>query len=268
MTNSDGDSKSRGLPTRLVSFGASVAPKSWFHPVTAHIHRRAEPEMKEIVDRCDPTGTVLDIGGWYGPWTYWLSKRVQHVHVFEPNPTVAEVLRSGVRSNVTVHQNAVSDESGTTQLWLQTVGTGSEGTASIVAGSNGAKVIEVDAVRIDDFEFSDIRFIKIDVEGHENAVLIGASELIASNHPVVFVELEERMAPIAKTFSLMADHGYEARAFFDGSWQTVTPSELAVMQEDFHSTNSMQSYLQSAVFPSGYVNDVAFVHPQSTWAPW
>jgi hypothetical protein len=44
----------------------------------------------------------------------------------------------------------------------------------------------------DDYGMSDVAFIKIDVEGHEVAVLEGASDTIARNRPVLLIESEDR----------------------------------------------------------------------------
>ena len=258
----------RGFPTKVLSVATSIVPKSVFHPLVARLHLRAEPEMRGIIDRCDPSGTAIDVGTWYGPWTYWLSKRVRDVQSFEPNPNVAAVLRRGVASNVTVHEFAVSDVEGTAELVLQDLSVGSEGTASIVPGVEGAGSHSVRTKRIDDMGFSDVRFIKIDVEGNEDAVIRGAQETIERDHPVLFVELEERMTNINETISMMADLGYEARFVMNDAWTSTSSVDLAAWQREFTRTHDTQSYLQTVVKGNGYVNDVAFVHPQSTWAPW
>jgi len=246
----------------------ALVPKSAFHPVVARLHRRAEPEMRGIIERCDPSGTAIDVGTWYGPWTYWLSKRVRDVQSFEPNPNVAAVLRQGVASNVTVHECAVSDVDGTAELVLQDLSVGSEGTATIVPGVEGAGSHSVRTCRIDDMGFTDVRFIKIDVEGHERAALNGAIETITRDHPVLFVELEERMTDIGATIQMMTDLGYEARFVMNDVWTSSTTMNLAAWQREFTRTHATQSYLQTVVKGNGYVNDVAFVHPNSTWAPW
>jgi FkbM family methyltransferase len=264
----EGRGYQRGLPTKALSYATSIVPKSLFHPVVARLHLRAEPEMRGIIERCDPSGTAIDVGTWYGPWTYWLSKRVRDVQSFEPNPKVAAVLRQGVASNVTVHECAVSDAEGTADLVLQDLSVGSEGTATIVLGVQGAGSHSVKTVRIDDMGFTDVRFIKIDVEGHENAVIDGALDTIKRDHPVLFVELEERMTDIDGTIAKMSALGYEARFVMNDVWTSSESMDLAAWQRSFMSSHALQSYMQTVVKGNGYVNDVAFVHPQSTWAPW
>src|SRR4029077_5971305 len=62
-----------------------------------------------------------------------------------------------------------------------------------VEGSGVA--IDVETRRLDDFPISNCSFIKIDVEGHEEAVLDGAAALIAAQRPVLMVELVEAFNP-------------------------------------------------------------------------
>jgi hypothetical protein len=49
--------------------------------------------------------------------------------------------------------------------------------------------VEVATKRLDDYDFSDCGFIKIDVEGHEEAVLDGAMRLIETQRPILMIEL-------------------------------------------------------------------------------
>ena len=46
--------------------------------------------------------------------------------------------------------------------------------------------------RLDDLALGDVGFVKIDVEGHELAVLRGAAETLQRNRPPLLVEAEER----------------------------------------------------------------------------
>ena len=68
--------------------------------------------MAQVVAAFPMGGVALDVGAWYGPWTYWLSRRAAHVTAFEPNPEVAKVLEHAAAPNVTVRRMAVSDHVG------------------------------------------------------------------------------------------------------------------------------------------------------------
>ena len=267
MAKQDGNPQ-RGLVSRSLSVAAGILPKAAFHPVVACLHLRAEPEMRKIAQRCDPSGTAIDVGTWYGPWTFWLSRRMRDVQSCEPNPNVAAVLRRGVASNVTVHEYAASDSEGMAELVLQDLRIGSEGTGTIVPNIGGAGSLSVRTKRIDDMGFTDVRFIKIDVEGHENAVIDGAVATIERDYPVLYVELEERMTDINSTLTKMADLGYEARFVMNRVWTSTASMDLAAWQREFTRTHKTQSYLETVVHQNGYVHDVALVHPRSTWAPW
>lgn len=65
---------------------------------------------------------------------------------------------------------------------------------NVLGDANGDAVQSIDvlAKRLDDLELDDVGFVKIDVEGHELAVLRGATETLTRNRPAVLVEAEER----------------------------------------------------------------------------
>lgn len=62
--------------------------------------------------------------------------------------------------------------------------------------------------RLDDIIKDDVGFIKIDVEGHELAVLKGATSLINRCRPVLLVECEERHSPggTERLFKFLQSH--------------------------------------------------------------
>jgi hypothetical protein len=154
------------------------------------------------------------------------------------------------------------------ELVLQDLRIGSEGTGTIVPGIYGLGSHSVRTKRIDDMGFTDVRFIKIDVEGHEDAVIDGALAVIERDHPVLYVELEERMTDVNRTITKMADLCYEARFVMNRVWTSSTSMDLAAWQREFTRTHKTQSYLETVLRQNGYVHNVAFVHPQSTWALW
>ena len=42
--------------------------------------------------------------------------------------------------------------------------------------------------KLDDYEYNNVDFIKIDVEGFENQVILGAKETLIRNKPIIIVE--------------------------------------------------------------------------------
>jgi hypothetical protein len=57
-----------------------------------------------------------------------------------------------------------------------------------------------------------IGFIKIDVEGHEKNVIIGASKIIKKNKPVLLIEIEEKHTSekVIKTIDFINNYGYKS----------------------------------------------------------
>jgi hypothetical protein len=51
----------------------------------------------------------------------------------------------------------------------------------------------VDLKRLDDYDFKDLVFIKIDVQGYESFVIDGALITIEKHRPYIFVEFEEHL---------------------------------------------------------------------------
>jgi hypothetical protein len=49
---------------------------------------------------------------------------------------------------------------------------------------------EVSIYKLDDFEFTQVNFIKMDVQGYELFTLEGAKELLLNYHPNLFIEIE------------------------------------------------------------------------------
>lgn len=253
----------------LMSRAAGLLPDRLFCELVAVVYRRFEPEFKPLVRACDPTGVSVDVGSWFGPWTYWLSRRVDHVVAFEANPEVAAVLRNGARKNVEVHCVAVSDHSGVGSLAVSGHGLGQEGRSSLAHADPDSTAIEVELTTLDDMDLSDVRFIKVDVEGHELAVLHGAKQLLSTWHPVVVAELEQRFCDVDAAVQYMKDLGYDAHAYVEGTWQSLDDFDLVAHQNAKLSTKPNYGLIRHALFSSGaYVNNVLFVHPESTWTPW
>jgi FkbM family methyltransferase len=170
-----------------------------------------------------PGGVVLDVGANVGYYTLLASVLVGDggaVHAFEPEPRNAEFLRHHLRvngaRNVTVQQAAVSDREGTARFEF---GSGS-GTGHL--GESGA--LEVRTLRLDDYcaEHGIVpTAIKIDVEGAEMSVLVGASRTLALHKPVIFLSTHGAEVHAA-SLGFLRGLGYELRPILGGDVQSTT----------------------------------------------
>jgi FkbM family methyltransferase len=250
----------------MASLAASALPDRVFVALIARAHRRFEPEIKRVVAAYPGGGTFVDVGAWYGPWTHWIAPKAARVVAFEPNPDVARVLAATVAGNVTVVRAAASSEVSTAVLSLPEGGRGTEGRASLEVLTGSGRAVEVPTQRIDDLDVVDVRLVKIDVEGHEMPALEGARALLERDHPVLCVELEERHGGIAPAVDWLGGLGYRGQVLVGGHWIALDDFDLAAHQLQ-HAEKVAGGYLKIAASGNDrYVNNVVFVHPESTWS--
>jgi FkbM family methyltransferase len=250
----------------LTSRAADLMPDVLFARLLAYSFRRFDPELTHVTGAFPRGSVAIDVGAWYGPWTYWLAKRASHVHSFEPNPQVAAVLERTVAANVTVHKAAASDITGTASLALPSGGKGTEGRASLEGLDESTRAVEVKTCRLDDLDLGTPSLIKIDVEGHELAALHGGANLVRTTHPLLVVELEERHGGVAPVVDLLATWGYSGRVRVEGQWRSLATFDLAAHQDEHLAEWGTTSLLKSTLRgKSKYVNNVVFTHPETTW---
>ena len=138
------------------------------------------PELNFLKHLADPAAVALDVGANLGLYTYFLARISRHVYAFEPNPGPLRALLRVADSNVTVSPVALSDRSGEAELSIPRGRKGwtNNGAALERHFPGRMMTVRVPCRRIDDLGIAGIGFIKIDVEGHELAVLQGARETL------------------------------------------------------------------------------------------
>lgn len=159
-------------------------------------------------------GIALDIGANVGNHALFFGEHFDEVYAFEPNPRTHALLalNATLRSNVRCFETALSDRDGKATL---TVPTGNLGLATLDAAARGLQGSEV-AVRLQRLDALPelagrrVALIKLDVEGHEAAVLRGARDLLARDRPVVVFEqaAHEIDGGTSATLQLLRAAGY------------------------------------------------------------
>ncbi len=210
----------RLLPARLV------------YVLAERRYQRDEPEIRHAAALVPAGRVAVDVGAWLGPWTRVLSRRASAVHAFEPQPRLAAHLRKVVGPNVTVHESAVGDAPGEATLVVDE-GPGRDALAHLQqaqpSSTDPGRAVRVAVTRLDDVDLGDVGFVKIDVEGHELAVLRGAAQLLERCRPTVLVEIEQRhlAAPMQDTFAWLTDRGWTGWFLRDGAWQPLATFDVA-----------------------------------------
>jgi FkbM family methyltransferase len=192
-----------------------------------YVRKHGDPEIAHLPRLVGEGRRAIDIGANRGVYSYWLSRCCDHVEAFEPNPDPAERIRRSAIANVHLHDEALSDCKGEAEFRVPRHYRGGVdhpgGRLGDIDDAGVAARFTTLLARLDDFTFSDVDFIKIDVEGHEEKVLDGAMETIGRCRPAVLIELEERHNPgcVARVRDRFAGLGYVMVFIDNGAWHPV-----------------------------------------------
>jgi FkbM family methyltransferase len=184
-------------------------------------------EDREIAELCKyivPGGTVFDVGANIGLSALEFARTVGksgRVIAFEPHPDTAARLRTNLErngaGNVEIVQAAVGSAPGTVTFNESSDATLSSAT---VIPRNLVRSFDVPLTTVDlvwaEKGKPAVSVLKVDVEGGELAVLQGASDLLACDHPAILLEAwgAEQLDPIHELLSA-AGYGQHQPAGFE-----------------------------------------------------
>jgi FkbM family methyltransferase len=211
-------------------------PPSWFYRRRiAYETRTGEPELAVLAELMPRGGTAVDVGANQGFFAYALAGVATRVIAFEPNPDYARFARWMLRGRATVIAAALADRPGRATFYVPVA---TDGTVLHLAGNLGGAHEQFPATRtyavevraLDEFAFTDVRFIKIDVEGSERAVLDGARATIARDRPLLLLELLSGTyaEPGAEAAAICRDFGYDAFIVQHGDRLPALPTIAAL----------------------------------------
>ena len=235
----------------------------WYqaHGVLARKGRRVwrgdaggEPELRLLPALCDPRKVSLDVGANEGGYAWHMRHFSRGLHIFEPLPELASHLSIGfaLDRRVRVHPVALSDYCGATQLRVPASKDGINTGLATIEPENSLSSDEVCRFTVpvrtlDSYTLRNIGFIKIDVEGHELAVLHGATELIKAWHPAFLIEAQEthRTDAVVSVAALLSASGYNGLFLHEG-----TLHDIADFDQEVHQGGELGRY---------FVNNFLFV---------
>jgi FkbM family methyltransferase len=205
-----------------------LPPAIVIHLMAMMNYRSGEPELKILKSLVDPTKNSVDIGANKGVYTYFLSRLSAHVYAYEPNPELVKFLDRSVRSNVTVREIALSNTDGQATLSIPVVNNflfDQLGSLEHNADPVNGKTYHVPLKRLDDLGHTNVGFMKIDVEGHEAAVIDGALNLLKEQRPILLIEVEQKHHPdrdINEIFTKVLTLGYDGFFLLNGELQSLS----------------------------------------------
>jgi FkbM family methyltransferase len=163
-------------------------------------------ETEKIVSLAKPGMLCLDIGANIGCISQALLKSDFEVVAFEPQPEVYNLLEFNC-PGADIYNVAIGKEKSTAQMpkvyYSEKNNVG--GLSLNTKSQFGSYAVPVET--LDSYNFSNVGFIKIDVEGFEEQVLLGGLETINKYKPVLYIE-DDRVQNTAALRKLIKEIGY------------------------------------------------------------
>ena len=191
------------------------------------LKKQTEVEICHLNKLIDSSRASIDIGVYRGVYSYFLTSLCSFVYAFEANPLLFSELKKGFKNykNIKLENLAVSSESGTANLKVPFRNQESNnhdieelyqlGIATIHDENRldgySFDTFNIKKTKLDNYNFSHkIGFIKIDVEGHEHDIILGATNILKQFKPTLLVEIEERYTQRKniETIDLIKSHDY------------------------------------------------------------
>jgi FkbM family methyltransferase len=233
----------RAVGGRVIPESMQVPVRFWYHRTRGALHA-----VTTLAAHVRPGSIAVDVGANLGVAAYAFRRRGAVVHAFEPQPVCVRSLRTV--PGIVTHEVALSDRNGEATLSLPLVASGAVNIAEATVRPMAEPHVEVHVptALLDCYDLRGVSVIKIDVEGHEMAVLAGARATLARERPVMLIEIEERHTgrPVLDSIAEIEAMGY--RGWFadaTGTWHPAATFQAAVHQ----------STIPGA---AGYVNDFLF----------
>lgn len=191
------------LPEQLshISTYVFLEQENWF-----------EDEAEFVVRTAEPGSRMLDIGSSFGFYSLNYAKAAgpnSCVWAFEPTPAVCELFRESIRLNqfhqIQLIESAVGADVGRCKLFS---GHSSElNSISAAQGSIDVAIAPLDLLA-PELGFGAVDLVKLDVEGHEAAVIAGGRSFFARQSPLVMLEIKAADAVDFSAASMLEELGY------------------------------------------------------------
>lgn len=220
---------------------AAVAPRGPIEIRTADYRIRIDPRRKHvgrsILHRCGydrlttdrfraavrPGMLVVDVGANIGHYALVAAAALRgtgEVRAYEPEPSAFGELDANVRlngfPNVLTRRAAVSDRHGSSSFFVDAVNEGGHSLAERNTRAAGQR-LEVPTVTLDEeCAGREVGVLKIDAQGAEGAILLGAREVLSRGRPVVYLEfwphgMRRCGSDPAEVLATIRSCGYRAR---------------------------------------------------------
>ncbi len=154
---------------------------------------------------------AIDGGAHIGTWTRVLAHRFYMVAAFEPAVDTFECLVKNTKDleNVYVKKAALGPVNGLCRVMNDPDRPGNSGARMVAPQAEGRCTM----VALDSYDFRNVSFLKLDVEGFEHAALQGAVKTIKYCKPTIMIECKKFVPPRhggpEKAIQFLNDLGYK-----------------------------------------------------------
>ena len=168
----------------------------------------------------------LDIGAHVGTYTWTCGRKALRTYAFECSPVAfchlaANVALHGLAERVTLCQLALGEYEGETDLYVRSIDGGGNGVKRLTGSEGPSRRVRMSRLDTLDIQ-TPIGFIKLDVEGAEREVLLGAAKTLQRNNrpPILFESWG----------AWKESEGVQARQLRDELFGTLTDLGYAVVE--------------------------------------
>ena len=230
-----------------------IPPQLYMWRLLRRYARRGESEFNILPQLVDRTKIAIDIGANKGVYTHSLAKLCPEVHAFEPHPTMFPLLTRALPANAKAYNVAVSDSNGTAELVIPSynkAGFTNQG-ASLDQNKKtapfGFTTVPIAAHTLDFYNFINVGFIKMDVEGFEASAVRGMLETVRREKPTLMIEIEEwhRKRPIEECLAEMGVLNADVFFVRDGALRPIAEFDP---EADHRARRGQPGYVQNFIF--------------------
>ncbi len=253
----------KALPQPIVQSIRKIRYTRRIRDIKEDLEKDIRP-IKYLVQEGD---LVADIGANLGVYTKFLSLYVGpegHVFSVEPVPATFAILKHVVRRlemrNVEVINAAVSEQDGEGLMEIPLKPSGDDNffEAHLLTGASES-TLETVAVKMRSLDSlfghlaRPLRFVKIDVEGHELKCLKGARQILDDMHPALLLEIwgdpDDPVSPNHETITLLEEAGYRMFLFDGAALKLRRQGELSAGDNYFFFRNEHLASLKDKTPP-------------------
>jgi FkbM family methyltransferase len=215
------------------------------------IFNHLDEEMLYVSKLLQNKRRFLDIGANLGIYSFHFNNIFKNTNAFEPLAEITYRLEALQSESLSIHNVALSNKKGKLEFYIPFLsGELMPSWASLEKRDAICEERIVDVATVDNYGFDDVDLIKIDVEGHEQFVIMGAVETIKRTKPILIVEIEQRHInkDINEVFETILNLNYNGFFLKNGTLMPLDSFSYKLNQMPFLQNVMAKEYVNNFIF--------------------